>query len=149
MSEPTCATHPGKTVRWHCHVCSLPLCDACGAGALDGRIYCPACLVKAQPTPATTPNASERGVGLGIGLALLLIVVAPAPAWWLFRSIPWLTFLVGNPFVTIGVAYWIARRKKRPGIAKGLLIGAVIWVSVILLLMAACFGMVLFSRFWK
>jgi len=99
-------------------------------------------LDQARPSEAPSEPPEERGVGLGIGLAFLLILL-PSPLWWLLRGVPWLAVLVGNPLVTVGVAYVIAKRRGRLGLAKGLRIGLVIWLSLAILLLAACFGLAL------
>ncbi len=103
--------------------------------------------------------ASETGVGRGIGLAFLLVWLVPLVVWavvgavarvlhlpdWMSGIIAAGLLLATNPFALIGLGYWIAKHNGKPGIAKGLLIGLVIWLALGVLLAAACFGILFFS----
>ena len=150
MIGETCPTHPEKLIQWHCDTCRATLCEACGAGAFQGKVYCSKCLpslpsVSAVPAPA---SASERGLGLGIALAFLLPILGSVLLSLLspliagvVRGLPWLWWLWWGfsllPYVT---ALVITKQTGRRGVFKGLLIGLVIQVGLVLLLMAACFG---------
>ena len=154
MTDASCLNHPGKTVRWLCATCGVPLCEACGAGALEGHVYCPKCLPSARPTFAIPPQKLEKDVKNGIRLSFLLFFLVTPFIWFLatllLRLLPlevysyWLRLylvgLVGNPLVVIGVASWMAKQRGRPKLAKGLLIGLAIWIGLVVLLVAACFG---------
>ena len=150
MAPELCGQHSEHAVRWHCATCGAPLCDQCGAGAFQSKVYCSRCLKNQQPVASEAQAPSDRGVGLGIGLSFFLLVLPSlvvgilavafqhsfVSAW-----IPWLG-LISNPFVATGLAFFIAKRRGRQGLAKGLLIGLVIWIALTVLLVAACFGLV-------
>ena len=157
MTTETCAVHPEKAVRWSCEKCQAPLCERCGAGAFQGKIYCSRCLGAVQLVEPSARPASKQGVGLGIGLAFACLVLPGLIAWLIALVLrqfyvswnPWLSGLgfVLNPFVFTGLAILMAKRRGRHGIAKGLVIGLIIWVSLTVLLVAACFG-VFFASGW-
>ena len=161
MPEQVCALHSGQLAKWLCAICGKPLCAACGAGAFQGKIYCGTCLSTVSSAPAAVSPTPERGVGRGVGLAFLLLF-APLPITWIIailvgrlpadtaRSLAplgYLLALVTNPLVLTLIAWWIARRRGHRGVAKGLLIGLLLWIALTILLVAACFGLIfLLSR---
>ena len=164
MAPDLCSEHPAQTIQWRCATCGAPLCEACGAGALEGKIYCPKCLPDAKPAAVPTPQNADKGLGLGIGLSLLSFFLLPIALWGVlplarnavgrvvgFPSvIRSLLFLVANPLVLIPIAALIARRRGKRGLAKGLIIGLIISVSLTVLLAAACFGLIfVLSKSWK
>ena len=108
-----------------------------------------------------TPS-SNRDIWKGIGLSILIFWIAPMilwlPVFWVMTrmmtnsfsrtsAVPWgmqflpvLSWLTG-PLLYIA-ALIIAKRKQRPGIFKGLLMGLAIMIGLGLLLAVACFGLV-------
>ena len=156
MTDATCAIHADKPIKYRCERCQKPLCDACGAVAFDGKVYCSACAAAVDATDASpsvqSPDAKlkEKGVGRGIAITLLMpFVVAPVAA-----LLAWLASTMPQPMQaavrsSIALLLWpggwlivllIAVNKKRTGIVKGMLIGLLIQVALGILLLAACFG---------
>lgn len=73
-----------------------------------------------QPLPPTNPAIPDWALGLGL-LLLLHLIQIPLAAGSLGIS---LIFLGISQLLYVIPAVLIARRKARPGIAKGLIIGA-------------------------
>jgi len=84
-------------------------------------------------------QASSRDVWLGLGLAFLLhLIQVPLALATVALS---LIFIGASQLVYIIPAIIIVKRKGRPGLVKGLIIGA----SITFLLNAACTGLVLMN----
>lgn len=105
--------------------------------------------------PPQGQNRSSAGdVWLGIAVYFLWGIVSGM----LVGAAHW---IVPRPLVIpfgglVTVAYWggliaiwmAARRRGRPGIAKGLVMGFVIGISLVILLVASCFGLLLIDL-WR
>ena len=93
---------------------------------------------------------SKRDIWIGIGLSFLLnisvLVVGGIVGWLLQLALgPWGSLLVislnGVGYITVMVlAVKEARRRGRPKVGKGIIIGLIAQFSLALLLVATCFG---------
>ena len=88
---------------------------------------------------ASEGDRSVRDTWLGLGLCLLLHLLQ-VPMMRLSRSMA-LWWIGVSQLVYIVPAILIAKRRGRPGIVKGLIVGA----SLTFLLNAACFGFFMFA----
>ena len=103
---------------------------------------------------------AKRDIWIGIGLSFLLnisvLVVGGIVGWLLQLALgPWGSLLVislnGVGYITVMVlAVKEARRRGRPKVARGIVMGLIIQFALVLLLVAACFGFFfLLSKGWK
>ena len=143
MANEMCRIHPMQEIQWFCETCQAPLCKACGAGAFQGKVYCSKCLARSSTVSVGQSPTSEKGLGLGIGLAFLLpilvsVCVLPIVSG---RGLEWLSPVIA--LLSYLAALFITKRTGRTAVFKGLLIGLVIQISLVVLLAAACFGIAL------
>ena len=114
----------------------------------------------ASNTPPPADNANEGSVGTGIAICLALILFG-GPAIGVVMSVlmgllsatginlyalAWLPALLGPIILPVVAGIWFTRKGQRKT-AKGVWLGMAIGFGLVLLLVAACFGLLAGSNF--